>query len=181
VPLLAGVQKQRNKSQTLNTCNLYAGELLFTTLPCSHSRRKVLLAAVCVALTAAVCGPAAWFLWFYRPPSSDVLPIPSSTTLSNVLRRKPPSIFDLDTIAVPRIIWQTAKSHHKAPQAGVECFDSWTKLNPEYDHFLLDDEEVDQFVKLHFNASVLEGFRAMPLGVMRADVFRYAPEPCGDS
>ena len=57
-------------------------------------------------------------------------------------------------------------------QAARDAFDSWTNMNPEYDHFVLDDVEVDAFVAAHYNRSVLTGFRALPLGVMRADLFR---------
>ena len=57
-------------------------------------------------------------------------------------------------------------------QAARLAFDSWTDMNPAFDHYVLDDAEVDAFVAAHYNESVLAGFRALPLGVMRADIFR---------
>jgi mannosyltransferase OCH1-like enzyme len=53
-------------------------------------------------------------------------------------------------------------------------FDLWTKLNPLWDHVMLDDEEIDAFVAANYNESVLQAFRALPIGVMKADAFRCA-------
>ena len=75
---------------------------------------------------------------------------------------------------IPRIIWQTAKSHKPAPPASQKIINSWKKLNPEWRRHLLDDEELEIFMRTHFNNTVVESFLNLPLPVMRADFFRVA-------
>ena len=59
-------------------------------------------------------------------------------------------------------------------QAALNSTRTWTDRNPHFDHYILDDDAVDAFVATHYNELVLAGFRALPLGVMRADLFRCA-------
>ena len=99
--------------------------------------------------------------------------------IDSVSRSKHPSLDSRSAVSVPQTIWQTARSHNSTPTHGTDMYNSWTRHNPEWDHLFLDDDEVDAFVAAHYNQTVLKSFRDMPLGVMRADVFRcarrYAP------
>ena len=52
---------------------------------------------------------------------------------------------------------------------------SWRLYNPGWRMQLLDDSDLDAFIRLHFDQAFADAFAAMPLGVMRADVFRCAP------
>lgn len=132
----------------------------------------------------------------YDGELQDALPKPvfrpsSNRVLRNGQRREPnllnsddgivgtvgriyfPSVATSMEVTIPRTIWQTARSSQETPHDGVSLFNSWSKLNPAWDHFFMDDEDIDAFVAAHYNNTVLEAFRDMPLGVMRADAFRY--------
>jgi hypothetical protein len=78
-----------------------------------------------------------------------------------------------DSYKIPKVIWQTAKSHN-APAAVAKIMSTWRDKNPGWDQCLLDDAEVDVFMVQHFNESVVAAFRKLPLPVMRADFFRLA-------
>ncbi len=73
---------------------------------------------------------------------------------------------------VPRIIWQTYRSSDLPPEAAV-CRDSWTSLNPGWDYRFVDDAGIARFVRETVSPDVYALFRALPLGVMRADFWRY--------
>ncbi|GJL82814.1 MAG: hypothetical protein DHS20C01_24480 [marine bacterium B5-7] len=47
-------------------------------------------------------------------------------------------------------------------------------MNPMWRWQFFDDEEIDAYLKIHFDSDLLRVFRAFPLGVMRADTWRYA-------
>lgn len=74
--------------------------------------------------------------------------------------------------AIPRLIWQTCPG--PLPLPAREPVGSWQRQNPEWTHHLLTDEAIDHFIEDHFDADLLAAFRDMPLGVMRADIWRYA-------
>jgi hypothetical protein len=107
------------------------------------------------------------------PPELPAPPEPvANGTLADVPRSQHISRMDTRSFSIPRIIWQTAKSHFDAPKAGTECYDSWTLNNPAFDHYLLDDDEVSSFVAKAYGAEVARAFDELPLGVMKADLFR---------
>ena len=74
---------------------------------------------------------------------------------------------------IPKDIWQTAKSHD-APRAAQRIMNTWDRKNPDWSRHLLDDNELLDFMSLHFNQTVVEAFQKLPLPVMRADFFRLA-------
>lgn len=94
--------------------------------------------------------------------------------IRSVNRQIDPELEHRTAVTIPQTIWQTARSHDNNPRFGTELYNTWTKQHPNWDHYFLDDAEVDAFVAAHYNRTVLQAFRDMPLGVMRADVFRYA-------
>ena len=94
--------------------------------------------------------------------------------VDSVSRSRRPSLDSRSAVSVPQTIWQTARSHEGTPEFGTDLYNSWTRQNPQWDHFFMDDKEVDAFVAEHYNETVLKAFREMPLGVMRADAFRCA-------
>lgn len=93
----------------------------------------------------------------------------------SVPRTCDPSMDSRMQVTVPQIIWQTARSHEDTPPLGIDLFNSWTMYNQRYDHYFLDDAAVQAFVEAHYNQSVADAFKDMPLGVMRADAVRCAP------
>lgn len=74
---------------------------------------------------------------------------------------------------IPRTIWQTYREEPAAFPIRI-AIESWKQFNPRYDYRFLTDSEIDRFMIANFNAETVEIFRAMPLGVMRADMWRYA-------
>lgn len=78
----------------------------------------------------------------------------------------------MSTSPIPRIIWQTYRTTELPPFAAA-CRDSWVSLNPGWDHRFVDDAGIDRFVRETVPAAVYAIFRDLPLGVMRADFWRY--------
>mmetsp|Transcript_11834 Transcript_11834/g.13753 ORF Transcript_11834/g.13753 Transcript_11834/m.13753 type:complete len:316 (+) Transcript_11834:118-1065(+) len=83
----------------------------------------------------------------------------------------PKSHFSISLI--PKIIWQTAKSHNPPP-ASKKIIETWDKKNPDWKQTLLDDEELVAFISTYFNQTVVNAFKDLPLPVMKADFFRLA-------
>ena len=83
--------------------------------------------------------------------------------------------------SVPRLIWQTYRTLPLPPKP-AEISGSWALKNPGWEHRLVDDEGARAVLETHFpsdrvrfgNLSLLEAYDAFPLGVMRADTWRYA-------
>lgn len=74
---------------------------------------------------------------------------------------------------IPKILWQTYKSKFPPKQA-CDLIHSWLSLNPSLEWYYMDDEKCDLFIKEHFNTEFYEMYKSLPLGVMRADVWRVA-------
>lgn len=71
-------------------------------------------------------------------------------------------------------IWQTAKSRTGVALM-VACFhDSWDRHSPDWEHAVLDDADMFAIMSEQYDADFMRKFRDLPLGVMRADVFRCA-------
>jgi len=45
--------------------------------------------------------------------------------------------------------------------------------NPEFEHFLFDDKDCEEFIRLHFNEKVVNAFRRLIPGAYKADLWRY--------
>lgn len=99
------------------------------------------------------------------------LPLDGKAVYS-VLRTSQPSVGSRRRASLPQTIWQTARSHVDTPPLAIDFFNSWTAHNPGYDHFFLDDEEIQEMVGSLYNESVADAFKNLPLGVMRADAAR---------
>ena len=91
-----------------------------------------------------------------------------------VTRSENPSLLSRADVNVPQTIWRTARSRQGTPEFATDLFNSWTKFNPGWDQYFMDDEDVEAFVAAHYNDTVLQAFKDLPLGVMKADLFRYA-------
>jgi mannosyltransferase OCH1-like enzyme len=78
----------------------------------------------------------------------------------------------LKTSPLPKIIWQTYRTPELPPEA-IACQRSWIELNPGWDYRFVDDDGIDRFVTETVPAAVYALFLSFPLGVMRADFWRY--------
>lgn len=94
--------------------------------------------------------------------------------VGTVTRSEPPTLTSRADVSVPQTIWRTARSRRDTPAFATDLFNSWTRLNPGWDQYFLDDEDIEAFVGAHYNDTVLQAFKELPLGVMKADLFRYA-------
>lgn len=75
---------------------------------------------------------------------------------------------------IPKIIWQTYKDPLEAlPEYIRECINTWTSLNPEYEYRYMNEDETVKFVLSEFGMDWYDIFINMPIGVMRADLWRY--------
>lgn len=69
-------------------------------------------------------------------------------------------------------IWRTWKTH-QIPNKFEQLNQSWIIKNPDYQIKLYNDEECLNFVTNNFNERIIQAYHAMPLGVMKADFWRY--------
>lgn len=75
--------------------------------------------------------------------------------------------------SIPLQLWQTYK-HKNLTDEAQAAVTSWKDLNPHMPIGLHDDDDADAFVLSHYGPHVHALYRAFPLGVMRADFWRYA-------
>lgn len=73
---------------------------------------------------------------------------------------------------IPKIIWQTSK--HLPDKKSGSLISSWLSNNPDYSWKFMDDKRCDLFVKENFIPEFYSMYKALPIGVMRADVWRVA-------
>jgi len=72
---------------------------------------------------------------------------------------------------IPQSIWQTYKTP-QLPKRAQECQQSWTKQSGVQYHFS-DDLQMTQFMRREMPTRVFKVFQSLPLGVMKADFWRY--------
>lgn len=74
---------------------------------------------------------------------------------------------------IPKTIWQTWKTH-ELPQIAAAARNTWISKNPGWEFWLVDDAEARTFIEENCSARVLAAYDAMPVPVMKADLWRYA-------
>lgn len=94
------------------------------------------------------------------------------TDLFSAPRLRPPTLAEALSSPIPRIVWQTARTHHGANEDMWRLVQAFRRSASTMDHFFLDDVEADALMTAHFNSSVHNAYRRLPLGVMRGDVIR---------
>ena len=73
---------------------------------------------------------------------------------------------------IPKIIWQTARDYSHIHQYSKKLIKSWVIKNPNYEWLFMDDSRCNKFIKDNFNKEFYDMYTALPLGIMRADVWR---------
>lgn len=94
--------------------------------------------------------------------------------LSSVPRAVLPTMDNRMQVSVPLTIWQSLPLRNESFSAMSPLFNSWTVQHPEWDHFLVDDEEMRSYIQEHLEPAMAELFWTMPSAEMRADAFRCA-------
>lgn len=72
---------------------------------------------------------------------------------------------------IPLDIWQTYKTRD-LPKEAEKCQQTWVNQKNIKYHFM-SDPDIEQFVRNHYPDDVYRVFIKLPLGVMRADLWRY--------
>lgn len=80
-------------------------------------------------------------------------------------------------MSIPKNIFQTHKSFSylkKKPHL-LKSMKSWTKYaeNNEFNYYFYDNETCDKFMKENMDARTYSAYRLLPMGVMKADLWRY--------
>jgi hypothetical protein len=74
--------------------------------------------------------------------------------------------------SIPKIIWQTAKS--TPHPSATKLIESWKVKNPSYQLSFMNDLQCDQFIKDNFSPEFYNVYALLPLGIMKADMWRVA-------
>ncbi len=76
------------------------------------------------------------------------------------------------TSKIPLHIWQTDKTKELSIEA-IANQSTWKDLNPEFSYFLFDDADIENYIREKWTADYLIFFHALPIGAMKADLWRY--------
>lgn len=75
---------------------------------------------------------------------------------------------------IPKIIWQTYKVPiSELPEYALAAVGSWKSMNPSWEHRYMDDEAAAEFVLAEYGEEWHRIFTGCPIGVMKADLWRY--------
>ena len=74
---------------------------------------------------------------------------------------------------IPKIIWQTYKTEYP-PLISSNHVRSWIDRNVDYEWMYFDDNSCDEFMKDHFSSDYYDMYASLPIGVMKADMWRVA-------
>ena len=76
---------------------------------------------------------------------------------------------------IPKVIWQTYKvPYAELPEYATAASQTWSQLNPTWEHRYMSDERVFSFVQNEYGDEWYDIFKnKCPVGVMRADLWRY--------
>jgi len=77
-----------------------------------------------------------------------------------------------DTTTIPTNIWQTYKSKILPIQAST-MRQTWVDKNPGWNMELYDDNDIDAYIQKSWDKDMYGFFQSLPLGVMKADLWRY--------
>src|SRR6185312_12400220 len=72
---------------------------------------------------------------------------------------------------IPKIIWQTFKTN-QVPFIMKDYVDSWITKNPEYKYRFFDDQDIQNFLQIHF-PDYYEAYNTIKFGSSKADLWRY--------
>lgn len=75
---------------------------------------------------------------------------------------------------IPKNIWHTYKSFEQLPTRSLPCINSWVSLNPGWGQQFYSDADILEFFQNFFAPEITDLLHSLPLGVMKADLWRYA-------
>eukprot|EP01084_Bolivina_argentea_P204538 349315_1 len=76
---------------------------------------------------------------------------------------------------IPKRIIQTWKTHNIDGQVLRKGIFSWINLNPDYEYYLFDNDEADEWIKLNYNHRIYSAYNTInpTIGAAKADLWRY--------
>ena len=78
-------------------------------------------------------------------------------------------------MSIEKIIWQTYEtSYDDLPQYAKESIGTWKHMNPEWQHGYMSGPDRENFFKENFSEEVYNTYVNLPLGVMKAGLWRFA-------
>jgi mannosyltransferase OCH1-like enzyme len=69
-----------------------------------------------------------------------------------------------------KLLFQTYYDKSKIPQ---EVYENIKKYASEYEHIVLDDNDIISFLNIHYNDNVIKTFKSLKMGAHKADLARY--------
>ena len=78
-----------------------------------------------------------------------------------------------NNLKIPKIIFQTNKSHYFENNLAYNSIQSFIEFNPDYSYKFFDDIESREFIKEHFSEKYLKYYDILYPGAFKADFFRY--------
>jgi len=91
---------------------------------------------------------------------------------SPILPKKYPYVHSNNYDKIPKIVYQTWHTH-KLPPKMKETNEEFKKNNPEFKYILFNDVECREFIKTHFDDSVLNAYDNLIPGAFKSDLWRY--------
>lgn len=82
-----------------------------------------------------------------------------------------PNISEIRSV-IPLNIFQTWETKD-LPSNMQKCIDKIKEMNPEFKHYLFNDNDCIEFIKKHFNDSVVNAYNTLIPGAYKADLWRY--------
>jgi mannosyltransferase OCH1-like enzyme len=76
-------------------------------------------------------------------------------------------------MAIPKHIFQTFKTK-KLPLITRMHIWNMKRKNPDYEYFLFDDQDIQEFFKKEFPSEYITAYNQLTIGAAKADFFRYA-------
>jgi mannosyltransferase OCH1-like enzyme len=79
------------------------------------------------------------------------------------------------TSIIPKNIFQTHKSlvYINSKPKILNAVKSWVKHSSKFKYYFYDNNLCDKFILENFDAKIYEAYKKLPLGVMKADLWRY--------
>ena len=77
-----------------------------------------------------------------------------------------------ENVNIPLKIFQTWRTKELTEKMR-ETVEELKNLNPEFEHFLFDDDDCIEFIRTHFDERVLNAFHRLIPGAFKADLWRY--------
>lgn len=72
---------------------------------------------------------------------------------------------------IPRLLFQSWKTNNLKEEL-CEHVLLWSKMNPDYDYFLFDDDAVDTFIRMEYGKEIFASYACVAVGAAMCDVWR---------